>query len=256
MADTAKGLHENFARFFEAPSRESLRELLRNHFGERNELDFKGDWPQYPVVARHLLGFANSGGGCIVFGISQKSDNTFEISGLPKIADKADIQRNVQKYIPSQLQYNVLDFAYEASEYPTLIGKKFQVLLIEDDPRYIPFIAEAEGQLIRKAAIYVRRGTSTEEADYKEVQEILNRRLETSYSSQSELTLEQHISELRLLYQQISITRQFSFISMLSNPFEERNPTYPKEDFESFIARMIKLKKQIIQAMIEGKRDY
>jgi len=37
----AKGLNEAFARFFEGPSREGLRDLFREHLGEANEFDFK-----------------------------------------------------------------------------------------------------------------------------------------------------------------------------------------------------------------------
>jgi hypothetical protein len=38
---STKGLKEAFARFFEDPSREGLRDLFRDHLGEANEFDFK-----------------------------------------------------------------------------------------------------------------------------------------------------------------------------------------------------------------------
>jgi hypothetical protein len=59
----SKTVHESFSRFFEAPSRESLRVLLKEHVGELRNCDFKETWPEHAPVARHLLGLANSGGG-------------------------------------------------------------------------------------------------------------------------------------------------------------------------------------------------
>lgn len=41
VAGRGKGLKEAFARFFEDPSREGLRDLLRDNLGETNEFDFK-----------------------------------------------------------------------------------------------------------------------------------------------------------------------------------------------------------------------
>jgi len=57
-----KGLKEEFVRFFKDPSRESLKDVLKNHLGEQDDYDFKKDWPEYPKLARHLLALANYGG--------------------------------------------------------------------------------------------------------------------------------------------------------------------------------------------------
>lgn len=53
------------------PTRENFRVPLQNHLGEEDYLDFKKGWPEKEKEARHILAMANSGGGCIVFGVMQ-----------------------------------------------------------------------------------------------------------------------------------------------------------------------------------------
>lgn len=198
-----KGLNEAFAKFAEDPDRERLRNLLRDHTGELNELDFKQDWQEVPKVAKHIIGIANSGGGCIVFGVKQQN-GVLEPVGLPTLADKADVSNKIDNYLPDKLcsLYNVHDFAYESSDFKKIIGKSFQVLLVKDDPAHVPFAAEKDsGQVLRRNAIYVRRGTKTVEANYSELQRLLNRRLETGYSSRLELDLREHLEQLKILYE-------------------------------------------------------
>lgn len=256
MSTTNKRYKEDFARFFESPSREGLRDLLQGQLGELDAVDFKQLWPANPKIARHVLGLANTRGGCLIVGIAENDDKTFEPVGLTSFVDKADIQKSIKKYLPVQLKFDILDFAFEDSEYPKLIGKKFQVLLVEDTTEYIPFITRCNGDGIRENAIYVRRGTNTEEANYEELQEIINRRIETGYSSRGEFDLNKHLSELNSLY---------GHIALIVDPFEdweygnslaagaEPNPLYPKEGFESFVRRMIKEKKRLIQQTLIGK---
>ena len=40
--EVRKGLHEEFTRFFETPTRDSFRDLVRNNLGEFPHCDFKG----------------------------------------------------------------------------------------------------------------------------------------------------------------------------------------------------------------------
>ncbi len=159
-----KQFHEALARFFETPTRETLRELLRTHFGELDGCDFKAEWPPHlSNIARHILGIANSGGGVIVVGMAEKEDDkSLQPVGLTTLLDKAKVHKGVEKFLPHNLQsgFEVLDFSYPASEYPVLEGKRFQVLLIEDDPLHLPYVCCWNGDKIREAAIYIRRGTS------------------------------------------------------------------------------------------------
>ncbi len=243
-----RGWDEDFAVFFESPSRGKLRKLLKNHNGERNEYDFKGNWPAFPKVARHVLGFANSGGGCLIIGVAEQEDKTFVPTGIEKLQDKTDVHNRIKNFLPDQLEYDIIDFSYEESEYPKLIGKKFQVLLVEDMPEYIPFVSEKDGDGIRENAIYSRQGTSTKEASYAELQKMFNYRLDTHYSSKGEFELKEHLSELNTLYRNIP---------RLYDPLKEavfrtgfRNPQYPTESFEEFVKKMIDEKKEIIQRII------
>ncbi|MCX6143734.1 MAG: ATP-binding protein [Ignavibacteriales bacterium] len=258
-----KHLYEEFARFFERPSRDRLRDLLKNNIGELPGCDFKRELPPYPKFSKHLLGFANSGGGVIILGVSQNEDNSLEPTGLEKLVDKAEITGNVRKFIPDILlpQIHILDFSYDATEYNAIKGKKFQVVMIPDDPKHIPFVSKSDGDGVRAQAIYVRRGTSTEESAYEELQAMLNRRLETRYSSSRELNLQTHIEQLKILYNQIDrYSTALGFFNLgealTSAVFGKRvaNPAYPKEDFESFIVKMIAQKKKRIEDELDLHR--
>ncbi|CAN5607300.1 hypothetical protein BH18ACI3_BH18ACI3_20680 [soil metagenome] len=134
MKKKGKGFTEDIAKFFENPSRESLREVLKNNFGEFPNIDFKENFSSGAKLARHVLAIANSGGGCLVFGVAEKPDKSFEPSGLADLKDKADITRSIEKFLPSSLLINediaILDCSYAEAEYPTLKGKKFQLIVI------------------------------------------------------------------------------------------------------------------------------
>ncbi len=55
MPGSRRGYNEAFARFFESPTREGLRDLLRDNRGEANELDFKRTWPRASKLAKHVF---------------------------------------------------------------------------------------------------------------------------------------------------------------------------------------------------------
>ncbi len=234
-------------------------------------LDFKQEWPTHPKVARHVLGLSNFGGGAMVIGMAERDDGSIEAVGLPGLTDKAKLTGGIAKYVPERLwrAVEILDFAFEESEYPALKGKAFQVLLAPNDPTHIPFLCTSDGEGIRKAAVYVRRGTSSEEASDEEMQNILNRRLETGYSTRSEIDLQTHLEQLKLLYSQIQLQRtrtiyppgyydnvfsrfkQFSTAAFaleslgqnLPKPEVVDNPHYPKESYEAFVGKLIRKKK-------------
>lgn len=77
-----KDMHEGFSRFFEKPSRDTLRDLLKYGSGEADRFDFKETWPDKAKIAKHILAFANSGGGALIIGI--KDDGGLAASGIPE----------------------------------------------------------------------------------------------------------------------------------------------------------------------------
>jgi len=253
MAKKTDASKEAMAKFLEAPTREGLRELIQNNFGEFPHTDFKEQWPDLPKVARHVLGLANSGGGALIIGVAEKPDKSVEPVGLTALLDKVEADKVFQKLLPYALIQNItiLDFSYEASEYPKLKGKNFQVLLVADDPGQIPFLAINETTGIKKTAVYVRRHASTEEATYEELQEVINRRLETGHSTGNMLNLLDHMEHLKTLYGYLR-KNYLTVENMMNLPnlmgFVHRaNEKYPKEDYDDFIVRMIDEKKKIIE---------
>ncbi|MDP1624164.1 MAG: ATP-binding protein [bacterium] len=267
MTTKKRLLKEEFAHFYENPTLESLRELLKNNLGEFPNLDFKEVWLPSSQMARHILAIANAGGGCIVIGVAEKDDKTLEANGIESLTDKAIIINGIKKYIPDVLleEIEIGDFPYDASEYPKLVNKKFQVVIVPSDLKRLPYISMAEGDSIKNNAIYTRRGTSSVEVNYAELQKIINSRLETGYSSRTEIDLQAHIEHLKMLYGQIDKyhVRVTGGIYETLQVFAENvnvmmgtrervpNPNYPDENLEEFIVKMINKKKKRIEILLD-----
>lgn len=254
-----KGLKEAFAVFFESPSRENLRKLLIDHTGEHDDLDFKKEWISPDVLAKHILAMANKSGGVIMFGIEEKSDQGLEAVGI-ELDDKTQFLRNINSYVPDEkLDYHVHDFSFEDSEYPKIKGKSFRVLIVEYRPEYIPYLSKKDGKDIKKNSIYIRHNASTIQAEYNHLQDIFNRRLETTFSSAREMSLMEHFKELKDIY---SLIKKGDWIDPYYENFHhwdddlafEDNPKYPQEDFEDFVVRMIELKKSVIQSIVTADK--
>jgi len=262
---TKKLLKEEFAKFYETPTRDNLRELLKNNLGEFPNLDFKKQWLPFPQIARHILGIANAGGGCIVIGVAEKDDKTLESNGIESLIDKSKITDGLKKFLPNVLltETEFGDFSYEASEYSKLVGKKFQVVIVSSDPKRLPYISLSESEDIRNNTVYTRRGTATVEASYEELQSIINRRLETGYSSQAEIDIKTHIEQLKMLYSQIDkyhvrvtggifeAIQGLSQSAIMGTREQIPNPIYPEEGFENFIIKMIEKKKKKIEILLD-----
>jgi predicted HTH transcriptional regulator len=268
MVQSKKSIKEEFAKFFETPSRESLRNLLKNNLGEFPHCDFKGDWPIFSKIAKHILGMANSDGGCIIIGVSEEKDKTLENVGVENLKDKTVCINAFKKYLPVRLlkEVEILDFTYKDSEYGELIGKSFQVVFVTSNAKYLPFISLSSGEKIIENVIYTRRGPSTEPANYEELQKIINKRIDTDYSSKSELDLEEHLTQLKILYSYIdrynvkirggiAEVAAKAFAQKISNIVGQQekilNPIFPKEGFEDFVARVIEKKKRRIESELK-----
>lgn len=249
-----KGHKESFARFFEEPSRDGLRELLKQHVGETRFMDFKEEWPKPAKLARQVLGFANTGDACLIFGTKENEDGSIEAVGLAKLEDKADVVNGVKKYLPAELlqRTSVLDFSFDASEYPKIIGKRFQVLLMEYSVDHIPLLALRDGDGLKSTAIYVRREGQTEEATHDEIQGIINRRIETKYSTSDEVSLKLHLEQLKALCGEMP--RVIDSVGMLSGLFGPARDS-DGETYHDFIRRMVDLKKVIIFRSIGGTSE-
>lgn len=248
-----KEQHETFARFFTAPTREALRELLRRNIGETDYLDFKAEWPALPKLARHILALANSGGGALVMGVSQQDDGSLDPRGLPSIKDKAQLIPPLGGYLPKPLEYQILDFVFGAAEYEALVSKSFQVLLVEDNPKLLPFLALKEGDGLRTSVVYVRDGTTSTEAGQVQLQAVLNRRIESGYSSQPGLDLEKHLAQLRVLDEHREAND--SWMSQLIRDEQNRFDDSQSDDYKEFIEDAYQAKKQAIWRVLELPQD-
>lgn len=160
--------------------------------------------------------------------------------------------KGVRKYLPHQLSYSIIDFSFQTSDYQLLQGKKFQTVIIEETPHFLPFICQSDGENIRKAAFYVRRSANTEEASYEEIQNIINKRIETGYSSINVLSIDKELSELKALYSQIPRVVKIEFDLPMPNVLYEKNPNYPQETYDEFVNNLIIMKKKQIEALFQN----
>jgi hypothetical protein len=193
---------------------------------------------------------SNTGGGCIIFGVEEKEGRVLEAVGVSSFLDKADVTNGIKSYIPNNLlnMVDIVDFSFDESEYDKIKGKKFQVMFIEYDPKHIPLVSLRDGVGIRASAIYIRREGITEEVNHDELQRVLSTRIETRYSSTKEITLKEHLNQLRVLHQEIPrYTSITDFFSAFADRLGQPNPGYPDETMEEFVLRMIALKKLRIE---------
>lgn len=243
--------------FSEEPTLENFRELAQNNLGEQDYVDFKEDFVEKDKLAKLILSFANYGGGIIIFGVKQNEDNSFELKGLKKFEDNADIKNKISKYIPSNLDFSLYSFDFDKSEYSKLEGKKFQILEVESNPKHLPYISTSAGQNIEENAIYIRNGTICEKVNNVQLQRILDQRIKTYHVSEK-ISVDDHIKQLRLLYDSLKVEKNVnlftssifsvaSALSALNTKVTEKSDFYPEEDFDEFIASSIEKKKKRIK---------
>ena len=259
-----KNIKDIMYALLQEPTVENFREFMRTQTGEHNSIDFKEKWIEKDKLAKEILAIANSGGGVIVFGVKENSDNSLESVGLIDLKDKADASKEIRGYISSDLKYEIYDFVFETSEYQNLNGKKFQMIAIEDTPQFIPFLARRESGTLKQNMIYIRRGTSCEIANEEELQKILKKRVNYIHPNNGvPLQLDEHLSQLSVLYKNIEKDHTYyknrlfsSIMSSLPNfakgeKIIEPNPWYPDESYEEFVSRMIDKKKKKIERVLD-----
>lgn len=247
-------------QFIADPTPDHLGTILLENTGEWPRCDFKVEIPATPKLARHVLALANSGGGIIVIGVI---DGTLEAVGVNSLTDETTVRNGLKKYLPhvllGSIRFQSYEFATDAPDH--LACKRFQVLIIQNLQSYLPFLASKQsGDDLRSDIVYVRSGTSSEPANHDELQDAINRRLETGHSTRSELDLATHIEHLRLLYR--NIDRYYYSGGLLSNlgfsgvietlhGQPKLNPNYPSEGLESFFVRMVEAKKRRIEIHLD-----
>lgn len=263
-----KQLKDTVYDLLQEPTLDKFREFLHAQTGEHNSIDFKSQWIEGASLAKEILALANSQGGIIIFGVAENDDKSVKIDGLSTIRDKTVISNDVKNYISSDLEYEVYNFSYTTSEYEALNGKYFQMLVVEDTPKRIPFLAKRESGSLKQNMIYVRRGTSCEVANEEELHRLINRRMNYMHPLNGEpLQLEEHLKQLKILYEKIDKDHVYytngltdglsTFISTLAGyivkgeKIVEPNPLYPDESYEEFISRMILEKKKKIERVLD-----
>ena len=246
------------------PTLDKFREFIKNHTGEHNSIDFKKQWIEGNQLAKEMLAIANSGGGVIIFGVAEGDDGSIDVSGLQDLKDPADVSNEIKNFLSSDLKYELYPFSFTTSEYKELEGHHYQMMVIEDSPEFIPFMAKKESGSLKPNAIYVRRGTSCEIANQEEIREIISRRINYAHPLNGEpLDLEEHLKQLKTLYESIDkekVYYTFALSSALSGfsssiwggeKRTEPNPLYPDESYDEFISRLITAKKNKIERVLD-----
>lgn len=264
-----------YDEFLQEPTKENFRKFLNQNCGELDEMDFKQDWIDKGALSKIILAMANSRGGVIVIGVKENEDGTLEPIGIEKLRDKADINDSISKYVPRNLDYEIFDFSYDASEYEKIQKRKFQIIFVHDTPERLPFLSLAETTGLEKDTIYIRRGTKSVKASSEEFDKIIEAKISTIFKETSDMSLKEHLEQLKLLYNEVpktirvlvkkgepspiltAIASKFGSIALwggTEDEYEEReNPDYPDESYESFIHNMIKLKKLKIEKVLDLK---
>lgn len=264
-----------YDQFLKEPTKDNFRDFMKKSCGELNEMDFKETWIDKGPLAKIMLAMANNGGGIIVFGVKENEDNTFDVLGLDSLKDTADISNSISRLVSSSLDYEVFNFVFDSDVYGKFENKKFQIMVIHDTPERLPFVSLGQSEKIEKDVIYVRRGTKSEKATSEEINRIIERKIATIYSENTDMSLDQHLEQLKKLYselpQKIQVLvrkgTQPNFAAALKvfgerigalygtpDEYEEKdNPNYPDEGYEAFILRMINAKKLKIEKVLDLK---
>jgi predicted HTH transcriptional regulator len=227
---------KNLQHFMKNPSHESLKELLLHNTGETDFLDFKTKWTEFSKMAKHVLAIANSGGGCIIVGVSENDEGAISLTGLNEedFLDKADIDNKLENLLPKYLKYRTEDFHFK-NEHLTLRNKRFQVLIIEYDPKYVPYTSVVHRNELRYGAIYMRQGTKSIEATNDKLVEIILRKVQSGGSGVNEFTLKDHLDQLKDLYEEL-----FS---------------HTGSEYGNFISELIERKKERIRQLLDISPD-
>lgn len=243
------------------PTREKFIDILYNGFGEQDNLDFKEQWIDPQKIAEIILGIANSGGGALIFGVKENDDGTLSAVGLNQLEDKEKEHSKIQKFLPDILDFQTYDFDFNGENYSKVNGKLFQILCISSKEIELPYVWKKDSNGAEAGCIFYRRGTKTIKANMQEIQDMIDKRIEATYLEESNLQLEEHLKQLKTLYNNLvpykySLNGIFQGINSLASIGGARiagvkNPGYPDESYEDFVNRMIEQKKKKIEKVLD-----
>ena len=264
-----------YDQFLKEPTKDHFVEFMKSSCGELDDMDFKESWIEKGSLAKIMLAMGNYGGGIVVFGVRENDDNTYNLTGLDEFKDGADVNNMIASLVPPDLDYRLLSFNYDSEVYGEIKGKKFQIIVINDTPDRLPFVSLGDSESCNKDNIYIRRGTKSEKATARDIESILERKIATMYSNSNELSLEEHLCQLKILYNELpkeikvlvkkgelnpasaalaELANKMSILVGTRDQYEyQKNPFYPDETYEQFISRMIKHKKYRIEKVLDLK---
>lgn len=226
--------NELFLPFFENPDRVNFKKILETCKQESDEIEFKKEISPKGIL-KHVLAMANSGGGIIIFGVEENSNKTLTCSGLKKYEDESNFSY-LSEYIGKEM-WQLLNFDYSGFESSVVKDKVFQILLIKSDKNQVPFICIKDKDGCESGNIFIRRNTSSIKANYKEIQELINKRI---INIKKEDCLIRNLNELKKMMQKEDwLLNLTSSIARLDN-----------SEYDLFLKKMIEKKKIKIENMI------
>ncbi|MFG6378300.1 MAG: ATP-binding protein [Lachnospiraceae bacterium] len=258
--DRTEPFKEDIYKLLQNPTRENFIKLIFKGSGELDNLDYKENWVKEQKIAEIVIGMANIGGGAIIFGVKENSNHTFESIGLEELEDQEKIHSKIYNFLPNEVKFNVYNYDFTDESYDKITGKLFQILIVDSYDKDIPYVWKKNTDVAEEGCIFYRRGTKTVKANMQEIREMIDRRIEATYSEQSSLELEDHLKQLHVLYNHIHFRDNssifnafFKNIPLMGNSVlvGEKNPLYPNESYEEFVANMISKKKKKIEKILD-----
>lgn len=245
--------NETIYKLMQNPNRKDFAALLIDNQGEDDNLDFKKEWIEFSKLARIMLGMANIGGGLIIFGLDEKEDGSIDNCGLKSFMDKADINNKIEKYIPESFQYEVKNFNFTDENVFKKINGMYQIMIVKSEAWNLPYILSRQIGGDEKGIIYVRRGTKAVHANSIDIGKMIEKRINATVK-ESSLKLDDHLAQLRVLYQAIHYNvdlPQYMPNSIMSSIMGLGLQKKPDESYNDFVLKCIEKKKMIIKGNID-----
>lgn len=251
---------DSLMNFFKKPTIEEFDEFLKKNMGEANGTEFKSEWIDLEKMCKIVLAIANSGGGCIVIGVTQLDGSLISDGIKNGTKDAVEFSNVIENYIPQRIlnKIELKDFFYDNDVYGELKGKKFQVIFVDVSDADLPIVCNKDyGKYLKEGEIYVRRGTGTEKANYEELQAIINRSANAKCREIKNITLKEELEQLQQLYDCIPLSinkHSFSAFNqsqlILSLWGKQENKIVPEKSYEQFLVDLINEKQEKIRKIV------